>query len=366
MKKRIAYPLLVLFLFCLAVAGRARAELVRDIVTVQGTAPITVNGFGLVTGLANTGDKSKKGIEMLRKAMSAYGLDFDTSSFATGNIAVVSLKGQIDPFKRSGQKFSVTVTSTEDAKSLAGGELFVGDLYDAGGDLVARASGRVVTGAGILTSGVIHDGATVLVNFDEMDVINREGWIRLNLNKPDWSDASTIARQINQTPSLNPNLGESVMFAEAEASAPVAYAADMGQVIVIIPPQHRRSRDDVSRYLSGVLSVPVSINRPPTIQISKAKNSIVVTGEIRVNSATVSIQDKTVTIRPETPDAPASYTLQDDTPRSVVELDGPGTNADLQSLIDTLNAMGLTTEQVITIFEELVQVGAIRAELKIQ
>ncbi|MCC8189287.1 MAG: flagellar basal body P-ring protein FlgI [Planctomycetes bacterium] len=190
--------------------------------------------------------------------------------------------------------------------------------------------------------------------------MNDDGVIRLNLKTPNWSDSYTIARQINQTPSLNPYLQEASMFAEAEPPQPVAWAVDSGQVRVEVPPRYRHQ---LTAYIHNILEVPVSVNRPATISINRAKNTIVITGDVRVNNATISVQDKTVTVRPETMEDPAAYILENETPRNLVEVDGPGSFADLQGLIDTLNAMGLTTEQVIIVFEELRTAGAIRAEL---
>lgn len=348
---------------CLAVAGTARAEMVRDLVTLQGATPIPLEGIGIVTGLANSGDKKEAALALLRKYMGNSNYDFDISSLATGNIAIVRVKGELPPFSRPGQKFPITVTSIGDAKSLEGGELLSCDLFS-GRELMARATGQVVTGSGILTRGNIpagvNSGALQLATYPLGYVVNDESIFRLNLNRANWADADTIARQINQTPFLNPNLSETAMFADTEASRPVAYAKDAGQVLVRIPDQYKY---ETTRYIASVLEVPVSINRPATILVNRARNSIVVTGDIRVNNAVVSLQDKMVTLRPEIEDVVNAYTLADDTPRNLIELEGPGSYADLQSLIDTLNAMGLTTEQVITIFEQLRSAGVIHAEL---
>lgn len=363
-------PTFVLLL-CLLSAGTARAEAIRELVSIQGAPSIPVEGIGIVTGLANTGDKNKAALDLLRQYMSNRNFNFDASSLATGNIALVRVKAEIPPFSRAGHRLPVSVSSIGDAKSLVGGELLMCDLYDnylpQNGlqDVpLAQATGQVVTGAGILTRGTIPDGentgAQLLVPYPLGKVVNSEGIVRLNLRRANWNDAYTIASRINQTPALNPNLQDTAMFAETEVMAPVAFAKDAGQVLVKIPNQYRY---DVTRYISGVLAVPVAIDRPATIVINKSKNTIVVTGDVRVNNAMVSLQDKTVTIRPEPPEEPAAYTLEDGTPRNLVELEGPGTYADMQGLIDTLNAMGLTTEQIIIIFEQLRASGAITAEL---
>ncbi len=240
------------------------------------------------------------------------------------------------------------------------------DLFAGDGELMARATGQIHTGTGILTRGSIpegqNSGAMSLATYSFGNVVNDEGWIRLNLNKSNWADATNIARRINQTPALNPFLQEASMFEENDDIRPVAYTRDAGQVVVIIPDQYRY---DYSRYIAGVLDVEVSVDQPPRIVVNRSRNSIVVTGNIRVNNAVVSLQDKMVTVRPDTPEDPA-YTLNNDTPRNVVEIDGPGSYADMQSLIDTMNAMGLTTDQVITIFEQLRTSGAIVADLVVQ
>ncbi|MCD8351665.1 MAG: flagellar basal body P-ring protein FlgI [Planctomycetaceae bacterium] len=357
--------LLWLPLCCLLLlAGTAKAELVRDLVSLEGAPPIPLEGIGIVTGLAATGDNSEAALTLLRKYMGNSNFDFDVASLATGNIAIVRVKAELPPFSRVGQNVAGSVTSIGDANSLEGGELLSCDLYAGGGRLYARATGQVVTGAGILTRGTIpagqNSGALTIDNYRFGKVVNNEGILRLNLNRPNWADAYTIANRVNQTPSLNPNLVDVAMFAEENATAPVAFAKDAGQVLVRIPSQYRY---EVTRYIASILEVPVSIDRPATILVNRARNSIVVTGDIRVNNAVVSLQDKMVTVRPETPEEPAAYTLADDTPRNLIELDGPGSYADLQGLIDTLNAMGLTTEQVITIFEQLRAAGAINAEL---
>lgn len=355
--------LLLALILILPAAGLARAEMVRDIVTIQGATPIPLEGIGIVTGLAATGDKKEAALTLLRKYMGNSNYDFDVASLATGNVALVRVKGELPPFSRPGQKFPITVTSIGDAKSLEGGELLSCDLFS-GRELMARATGQVITGTGILTRGTIpagtNSGALQLATYPLGYVVNEEGIFRLNLNRANWADADTIARQINQTPALNPNLMETTMFADAGPTKPVAYAKDAGQVLVKIPNQYKY---ETTRYIASVLEVPVSVNRPATILVNRARNSIVVTGDIRVNNAVVSLQDKMVTLRPEGDDQPPGYVLNNDTPRNLVELDGPGSYADLQGLIDTLNAMGLSTEQVITIFEQLRSAGVIHAEL---
>lgn len=365
-----------LFAFFLAImAGSVEAAAIRELVDIHNAVPLTLRGVGIVTGLANTGDSKGAALEIYRQYMRTHDFNFDAASLATGNIALVSVTAELPPFSRPGQRFPVTVTATNGAKSLVGGELLDCNLYagdhenmPAGQRLVmARANGQIQAGPNALTRGVIprgeNSGGLQLVVYPLGQVVNKDGVVRLNLRKANWADAESIARQINQTPSLNPNLQETAMFAEAEEPDPVAYAKDAGQVLVRIPEQYRHV---VTRYIGNMLEVPVAVDHPATILVNRARNSIVVTGDVQVNNAMFSVDNKTVTIRPATPEEPASYALDDATPRVAIEADGPGTYADLQGLIDTMNAMGLSTDQVITIFEELRRAGAIKAELIVQ
>ncbi len=220
---------LVVVLAALATAGTARAEMIRELVTLHNAVPIPLEGIGIVTGLSGTGDKKEAAQQLLREYLGNNNFNFDANSLSLENIAIVRVTAEMPPFLRPGQKFPVYVSSIGNAKSLAGGELLQCDLFDGFGDQpVARSTGKVVVGTTQLTRGVISagqaGGAQLLSVYPFGNVVNREGVLRLNLNNPNWADAAAISRQINQTQSLNPNLQEAVMFAEAEPSEPVAYA----------------------------------------------------------------------------------------------------------------------------------------------
>ncbi len=355
---------LALVAILLTAAGSARAEFIRDMVTVQGAPEVPISGIGIVIGLAGTGDKRDAAVNLMRKYLSNSNFDFNAATLSGDNIAIVQVTAIIPPFSRPGQTFPVTVATMGNAKSIEGGQLVNCDLFDGNNELMARAYGRVITGTRQLTRGNIPagpgSGAFQLSTYPFGKTVSDDMIVRLNLIHQNYDDASNIARRINSTPSLNPNLADVTMFAETIETTPVAIAKDPGQVIVRIPDKHRLNTHN---YINEILKVPVSVDRPATILINRSLNSIVITGDVKVSDATVSLQDKTVRLRPETPEQPAGYVLNPPDPRTVVELSGPGSNADLQTLFDTLNAMGLTTEQVIVIFEQLLNAGAIKAKL---
>lgn len=364
---------------CLLFAGAARAVAIRELANLAEALPIQVEGVGIIAGLAGTGDKGKAAHEMLLKYLSNANFDFEPGTIEMGSLALVSVSAEIPPFSPVGNKIPVRVTAFNNAKSLYGGVLLRTELFIPATDrrpginerdILAIASGRVVVGSGHLTSGEIaagvNGGATVTLPHKFGKILDKDWSFRLSLKNPNHADAASIARQINQTPALNPYLRETTMFAEPEPSRPVAIALDEGHVLVFFP-EPFQGRISINDYLAILFDVPVPVSHPARIIINKAKNVIVVHGDVRVSgSATVSLQDKTVTLRPATAELPAGYVLENNQPRIVVETEGPGASADLQGLIDTLNAMGLSTEQVIVAFEQLASVGAIRANIQIQ
>jgi flagellar P-ring protein precursor FlgI len=348
-------------------AGAAQAQAIRDLVDIQGAAPIQIEGIGIVVGLPNTGDRGTAAVERIRELCAQNNLDLDLRHLATGNSALVLVTAEIPPFSRPSRKMPVSVASLSDARDLTGGTLVRTFLLAGNGDVYARASGPVATGARTRTRGFIsageNSGATQIEVYPMGDVVSPEGHLYLNLKTPNWQDATTIAQFINQSPSLNPGADEAALFGSASFSTPVAFAKDKGQVLVRIP---RAFRPREAEYINRILSLSVPVDTPPRVLINTAQGSVLTFGDIRVNGRPgVSIDNVTVTLREAVPelDLDPAYQLTPDTPRRMVELDGYGSSPDLQGLYDTLNAMGLRTEAIIQVFQNLHMIGALNAEI---
>jgi flagellar P-ring protein precursor FlgI len=191
-------------------AGAAHAERVRDLGEFQGVRSNQLTGYGIVVGLAGTGDDN---LEYLTQAMRGVsgrlGVQLP-AGVAPGlkNAAAVMITADLPAFAKPGQRIDVTVSTIGKAKSLRGGALVLAPLYGADGQIYAMAQGNLAVGGlgitakdgsqltvNVPTVGRIAEGASVerAVNtgFDSADVL------RWNLFDADFLNAARVRDAIN-------------------------------------------------------------------------------------------------------------------------------------------------------------------------
>jgi flagellar P-ring protein precursor FlgI len=134
------------FLTLISITTGSYAERIKDIVDIQGVRGNTLEGIGLVVGLANTGDTTLPSRQMLTNILRRSGLVFSSNDLKTGNIALVTVTTELGPFAREGSRLDVDVSSIGDAKNLQGGTLLMTELYGADGQVYAVARGTVFIG----------------------------------------------------------------------------------------------------------------------------------------------------------------------------------------------------------------------------
>ncbi|MCP4450898.1 MAG: flagellar biosynthesis protein FlgA, partial [Planctomycetes bacterium] len=137
---------MVILSVMLLVSVGARAERIKDIVDIQGIRSNTLEGVGLVVGLADTGDSSLPSQRLLTNILRRSGLVFSPTDLKSGNIAVVIVTAQLGPFAREGSRLDVDVSSIGDAESLSRGKLLMTELYGANDEVYAVADGSVFIG----------------------------------------------------------------------------------------------------------------------------------------------------------------------------------------------------------------------------
>ena len=220
---------LSIFFTALILSSSANADRIKDLIDVAGVRSNQVLGFGLVTGLQQTGDGKDLPMtaQALKTLLSGMGVsvdgpitDFDLGdqlvSLATQNakkevkvenVAAVMVTAEIPPFAKPGQKIDVSVSAIGVAKSLRGGQLIMTQLRGIDGETYAVAQGPLtLTGVsvdqagssvqiGVPTSGRIPNGATVermiATPFDTSE------HIVLNIREADFSTSTAITEAIN-------------------------------------------------------------------------------------------------------------------------------------------------------------------------
>src|SRR5580658_1176551 len=126
----------------------ASAARLKDIVDIEGVRQNQLIGYGLVVGLAGTGDKQTTIIshQSLANMLSRMVVVVTPSAILVKNTAAVMVTATLPPFAQPGSRVDVTVAAIGDASNLQGGLLLLTPLRAADGQNYAVAQGSVVTG----------------------------------------------------------------------------------------------------------------------------------------------------------------------------------------------------------------------------
>src|SRR5271154_730332 len=184
----------------------------KDLTTVEGIRDNQLIGYGLVVGLAGTGDKQQTifSVQTLANMLQRMGVNIESqlSTIQVRNIAAVFVIATLPPFSRPGVKIDVTVSSIGDAKSLAGGTLLLTPLAAADGQIYAVAQGPLVIGgysAGSSANAKVVNHPTVgripsgaLVERDTSLNLSQLTSLSLLLNDPDFDAARELAAVVNR------------------------------------------------------------------------------------------------------------------------------------------------------------------------
>ena len=329
---------------------------IKDITHVKGIRENQVVGYGLVVGLANTGDNSRHTQMTSQQMLLNLGTVIDQSNYIQkGTSAAVIVTATIPPFAKEGDKIDVTVSAMADAKSLSGGVLVQTQLRAPNGEIVAVAQGPVSVGGlkastggaskTVTTTGRVPNGG--IVERDILTTIGEETTLTLILDKADYTMASRIAKTI------------STRIAPAKA-------VDGGAVQVQIP---TRYRDDRVLFLSMIENQIVgAVSSKAKVIINERTGTVVIGGNTRLMPAAVAHGSITVTIlsevepisnNPNDLNAGVQYTEKQG---SLVEMEA---NSSLSDLVAALNEIGVTPYELIAILQALANAGSLQAELEI-
>ena len=203
MKIILRYLLLCATFLCLVPV--AYADRIKDITSLAGIRSNQLVGYGIVVGLAGTGD-GNTGITLqsMQSLVARFGITSGVDGFNGDNAAAVMLTAELPPFSKPGQTIDVTVSTIGGSESLKGGTLLMSPLLGADGETYAVAQGNVVVG-GLGVEGA--DNSSLTVNIPTVGRIPRGGsvekivqtafldtdFVILNLHQGDFSTANNIA-----------------------------------------------------------------------------------------------------------------------------------------------------------------------------
>ena len=356
--------LVVAALACLATP--ASAERIKDLGTFQGVRPNQLTGYGIVVGLAGTGDDSLEyATQAMKGAASRFGLQLPAGvQPETKNAAAVMITAELPAFAKPGQRLDITVSALGKAKSLRGGTLLIAPLYGADGQIYAMAQGNLaVGGLGVAAA----DGSNVIVNVPTSGRIPGGASVEravdagfataptlvFNLAEADATTVERVASAINQS-----------------MGAPIAVAQDAVSV-AIQAPQGAGVRTALMSRIQDLLVDPAAA--AARVIVNARTGTVVINGAVRIAPAavshgklTVKVDEKPQVSQPE----PFSQGQTVVTPNSNIGVEEekrpmfnfqPG--ASLADIVKAVNAIGASPADLVAILEALKQAGAMKAEL---
>ena len=140
----------------------AQAERVKDIASIGGVRTNQLVGYGIVVGLAGSGDGGAGiTLQSMQTMVARFGIVTEVEDLNASNAAAVMVTTDLKPFMKPGQTIDITVSTLVGAQSLKGGTLLMTPLLGADGETYAIAQGNLVVG-GLGASG--EDGSSLTVN----------------------------------------------------------------------------------------------------------------------------------------------------------------------------------------------------------
>ncbi len=374
LSNKIMKKLIITFFILLFASQSSQADRIKDMTSLAGVRTNQLVGYGLVIGLAKTGDGSVNLTKQSIAAMiSQFGVIANTADIDATNSANVMVTANLPAFAKPGQTIDVTVSTIGKAKSLKGGTLLMTALKGADGEVYAIAQGNLVVGGlgvegadgsttiqGTPTVGRIPGGATV-EKLVENTFLERDN-IVLNLHQADFSQANRIANTINET------FGPEVAIPMDSTSIKVRTPANPSQKVSFIG------------LLENINFEPVTPKAK--VVVNSRTGTVVIGGDVRISPAAVAHGSLSVKIQEDTKllsegtgtvvgtSATVSGTAATTAADSQIEVDEDPARAfvfdpgiELQTLVDALNETGTTATDMVAILEALREAGALRAEL---
>ena len=341
---------------------------IKDIVEFEGVRENKLVGYGLVVGLAGTGD-SLRNNPMTKQSLEAMlerlGVNTrDATNIDTKNVAAVMVTASLPAFAAAGSTIDVNVAAMGDAKSLQGGTLLVTPLLGADGEAYAVGQGTVETGSisaggasgssvskGVPTNGRIAGGASVERELG-FQLLNMNV-LRMTLRNPDFTTARRVADVIN-------------------ARYPGTALAENPTIVAVKPPQGT----DMMSFVTSVENLEVEPDTPAKVVINENDGVVVIDQNVRVS--TVAIAQGNLTIKIDEKPAvsqplPFSQGTTQVVPQSKVQVDEEkgkklvviNEGASLASLVAGLNALGVTPRDMISILQAIKAAGALQADIAV-
>lgn len=358
----------------LAAAHAAEGVRIKDLGRLSGWRENALVGYGLVTGLAGTGDsvRSKATRQSIANMLGRFDVNVLADDIQGRNVAAVMIAANLPPFARPGELIDVTVTSIADARSLVGGALLLAPLKAPDGRVYALAQGPVTVG------GYKYDlnGNVVQKNHPTVASVPGGGIVEIGLEpgaqsgvrsltfilaNPDYTTATRVAAAIN-----------------GKLGSDSARARDASGIEIDVPDRHQHQ---IAEFISMLEHVQVQPDYRAIVVINERTGTVVAGGDVRISQVAISHGDLRVTVTTENQvsqpiavygdGANVRSQIYSNTKLSVDEKVEGGfymaqSSSTVSDLVQGLTKLRTNTRDIISILRAIKAAGALRADLIVQ
>jgi flagellar P-ring protein precursor FlgI len=357
-----------ILLFTLPALSAAGAPVrIKDLVDVGGVRENALFGYGLVVGLAGTGDSEQVFFtsQSISGMLGRLGIRVDPRDVRVRNTAAVMVTAELPSFSRPGIRIDVSVSSMGNARSLSGGVLLITPLTGPDALVYAVAQGSVQAGgfdvmaAGSRvqknhpTSGTVPGGATVERTVSpDLEKLP----LALGLRRPDFTTALRIADAVNK--SLNEEAAKANDPALVQVKIPESWK---GRVVALV---------------AQLEALEVDPDQRARIVVSERTGTVVAGQGVRIRPVAVAHGTLSISVR-QMPWAsqPGPFSQQgrtvagktatidaQETAKPVVAL--PATSS-VEDLVKAFNLLGVSARDLVAVLQAMKAAGAIDADLEV-
>jgi len=344
----------------------ASAERIKELASIQGIRQNQLIGYGIVVGLDGTGDQSPVTVQGITNMLTQMGINTPAgANLQAKNVAGVVVTASLPSFAQPGQTLDITVSSVGAAKSLRGGTLLMTPLKGADGQVYAMAQGNLlVGGAGAaaagstttvnhLSAGRISAGATVERSVNTM--VGEGSIVTLELKDSDFSVAALVVAEVNK------KFGDGTASAKNSRVINVRAPVDYDQRVSFLGELESvriQAKPQAAKVVLNARTGSIVMNQAVTLKpcaISHGNLSVVVTANNEVSQPGALSGGQTAGV------TNAQVSIESK-PGLVVSLPN---SALLSDVVNALNSIGATPQDLLAILQAIKVSGSLNAELEI-
>jgi len=342
--------------FFLLLVVSLSATKIDDVANIVGVRDNQLIGYSLVVGLRKTGDgtTSKFTLQSIANMLKSMNIDMRPIDIKSKNVAAVVVTATLKPFARQGDKFDIVVSSIGDAKSLEGGILLMTPLKGVDGKIYALAQGSVSIGGRNVkgggdeshpTAGMVYEGGLVEreINID----LYHQKFSNLSLKEANFKNAVGVQKAINK-------------FYNTQ----VAVAMDSRTIKLKCP-----TNKSMIEFLAEVQDIDMDYKVSNKIIINERTGTIIAGVGIEIMPIILTHGDITIKISEKDSIVKPIGGLQVDKDMAIGlnenELYTKRGTTTVANLVRSLQKLGATPKDIISILETMKSAGSISAELKV-